>query len=71
MSQASCKIAAGKLWWLLWFTFFVIIDFVLPYTLLKDVPRFFGAYLFWAVITSVVIASVMVYLRSWRDVEGS
>lgn len=70
MPKASCKMATGRLW-LLWFTFFVAIDFVIPYTLLKDVPRFYGAYLFWVVITVVVIASAMVYLSSWREVKGS
>jgi hypothetical protein len=67
MSSDSNRLSYRKLSWFLWFTFFVISDFVIPYTLLRDIPKFYGAYLFWTVITFVVVASAMVYLRSWSD----
>ncbi|MEM3736632.1 MAG: hypothetical protein QXJ75_00875 [Candidatus Bathyarchaeia archaeon] len=59
-----------KIGWLIWFTFFVVIDFAVPYLLLKDVQSFYGAYLFWVLITIIVLVSAIVYMRPWKDVKS-
>jgi len=53
-----------------WFVIFVIIvvlDFVVPYTVLRDVASFYGAYTFWAILTAITIILGYLYMRGWRE----
>ncbi|RLI13543.1 MAG: hypothetical protein DRO43_05940 [Candidatus Hecatellales archaeon] len=53
-----------------WFTVFliiVVVDFVMPYAVLKDVASFYASYMFWAVLTVATIALGYAYLRGWRE----
>ena len=43
-------------------------DFFVPFFLLKDVPKFYGSYLFWSGLTLLVIIGGIIYTRNWgRD----
>ena len=61
---------SNNLIWLTLFLFFIVLDFVIPYTLLRDVSNFFGAYFFWVMITVTVVVSAMIYMRRWKDEEA-
>jgi len=56
-----------RLAWLSTFSLIVVLDFVVPYTLLKDVASLAGSYAFWAMLTAITIALGYVYMLSWRD----
>jgi len=53
--------------WLAVFLIIVILNFIVPYTVLEDVASFYGSYSFWAVLTVVTIALGFIYMRSWRE----
>jgi hypothetical protein len=51
-----------------WFLFGVaaiVMNVVLPYTVLKEIEGFGGAFLFWCVITLVVIAAGAAVMSRW------
>ena len=58
----------GKRWgWILWFGFLLLLDYTLPYTVLSEVSKFYGAFLFWNLFALMAIASIFVLLWKWRD----
>ena len=53
--------------WLALFVALVAADYVVPYTLLSDVPKLAGSFLFWVGITTVAILAAFVLSSRWRD----
>ncbi len=45
----------------------VVLAYVVPYTLLAEVDRWYGGFLFWTVFGLVVIVAIWAMTRSWRD----
>ncbi len=43
-----------------------VLDFFVPFYVLKDVGSFFGSYFFWSALTLTVIVSGLLYVdRTW------
>ncbi|MGQ4878927.1 hypothetical protein ACOJCM_10200 [Billgrantia sp. LNSP4103-1] len=51
--------------WLLWIV--VALCYVVPYTLLTDVARWYGSFLFWALAGLAVIALNVFLTRDFKD----
>ncbi|MEM2339183.1 MAG: hypothetical protein QXW83_03160 [Nitrososphaerales archaeon] len=66
MNEQRYKERRHKLWLIL-FLIIVIIDFLIPYTILKDIASFYASYMFWTILTIVTIILGYVYLSSWRE----
>lgn len=45
----------------------VVLAYVVPYTLLAEVDRWYGGFLFWTVFGLMVIVAIWAMTRSWRD----
>lgn len=52
--------------WLVVLAALIVAAFVLPYALLRDMPSFAGAFLFWTAFGVAAIAIILVVLRRWR-----
>jgi hypothetical protein len=52
--------------WALTFATIIVLTFVVPYTILKDVASLWGAYAFWTLLTAITIALVCVFMLRWR-----
>lgn len=52
--------------WALTFATIIVLTFVVPYTILKDVASLWGAYTFWTLLTAITIALVCVFMLRWR-----
>lgn len=46
------------------------IDFCIPFFLLKDIPSFLGNYLFWCLLTLVMLVFGVVHTSNWDKWEG-
>jgi len=55
--------------WVLWFVFLIVIDFTVPFLLLKDVPKLTGSFLFWIVWVLAAIAGMFFIFLRWREGE--
>jgi hypothetical protein len=55
-----------KALWVLTFAVIIVLTFVVPYTILKDVASLLGAYTFWTLLTAITIALVCVFMFRWR-----
>jgi hypothetical protein len=44
----------------------VVLAYVVPYTLLSGVDRWYGSFLFWTAFGLVAIAAIWAMTRSWR-----
>ena len=53
--------------WVCWFLFLLMVDFLVPFTLLADVPRISGSFLFWLIWIGIVIISMFVLFLRWQD----
>ena len=53
--------------WFCWFVLLFIIDFTIPYTLLKDVPSVWGSLVFWIVWGIIAILSMFAIFIRWHD----
>ena len=45
----------------------VVLAYVVPYTLLAEVDRWYGSFLFWMVFGLAAIVAIWAMTRSWRD----
>lgn len=54
-------------WWLLPVALLVALSYVLPYTVFRDVDRWYGSFLFWSLATAAVIAINTLISAKWRD----
>lgn len=48
---------------------FVFLAFVVPYTLLRNVDKWYGSFLFWTVLTIVVIGVNFILIKDWGKEE--
>lgn len=46
-------------------TSLILIAFVVPYTLLTDVEKWYGSFLFWTALTVIVIGINYLLIRDW------
>lgn len=53
--------------WFSWFSFMILCSYLIPYTVLTQVATMYGAYLFWVMVTLVVILSAMARTVPWRE----
>ena len=54
-------------WWIGWFLFLFLLDFLTPFYYLKEIPRLSGSFLFWIIWILVAIVSMFVMFLQWRD----
>ncbi|GEM_PF-3363329 len=47
--------------------FLSLLTFGLPYIILKDIASFTASYLYWTLITAIVIALGAFYVRKWGN----
>jgi hypothetical protein len=45
----------------------VVLAYLVPYTLLSEVDRWYGSFLYWAAFGLAAIAVIWAMTRSWRD----
>ncbi len=55
--------------WIAWFIFLLLLDFVIPFFWLKNVPKITGSFLFWTLWVSVAIGSMFFIFLRWREPE--
>ncbi|MEA1964997.1 MAG: hypothetical protein U9O41_07735 [Candidatus Aerophobetes bacterium] len=53
--------------YLLWFLILLGLDYIVPYTLLKNVPRIYGSFLFYIIWSLITIVSIFAIFIRWRD----
>jgi hypothetical protein len=53
--------------WIAWFLFLLLLDFVVPFVWLKNVPKITGSYLFWILWIAVGIGSMFLIFLRWRE----
>jgi hypothetical protein len=53
------------LYFLVLFLVLALVDGLVPYLLLRDVPRFVGVYLFWCLLTLAMIVFALFVTRRW------
>lgn len=56
-----------KAWWLAVPLVAILLSFLLPYTLLRNVDVWYGSFLFWTVTTAVVIGVNAIISAGWED----
>lgn len=54
-------------WWLAPIAVLILLCYVVPYTVLSDVDRWYGSFLFWSLATAAVIAINVVISLKWKD----
>lgn len=59
------------LFWLAWFGFLLVLNFTIPFTVLRDVPFLYGSFLFWVVWGVVAIISMFIMFLGWREADQS
>jgi len=52
--------------WVIWFWVLVLSAFTVPFFLLSDVAKVYGAFLYWGVFAVVAIISVGIITSRWR-----
>lgn len=57
----------GKAWLLIPILVIILLSFLLPYTVFRDVDAWYGSFLFWSVATAVVIGLNAVVSADWKD----
>ena len=53
--------------WIAWFLFLFLLDFLVPFIWLKNVPRITGSFLFWILWITVAIGSMFLIFLRWRE----
>lgn len=53
--------------WVVWFFIIVMSAFIVPYYFLSEVPRIYGAFLYWGLFAVTAIISVGIITSKWRD----
>jgi hypothetical protein len=48
-----------------WLAFLIILNYVVPFTLLKDVHSLTGAFLFWSLLTLLVALTSFYMIKRW------
>lgn len=66
-SREEHEVRQPSKWWLGAILAVVLLNYIVPFTLLSDVDAWYGSFLFWTVATAVVIAINAVVSAAWRD----
>lgn len=53
--------------WVLFALLVAVLDLAVPYTVLKNVAKFSGPYLYWTALVLIVIVFGSVYISRWRS----
>jgi len=53
--------------WVIWFLILVLSAFTVPFFLLSNVVKVYGAFLYWGIFALVAIISVGIVASKWRD----
>lgn len=53
--------------WALFLTIAMLLAYIVPYTLLRNVDEWYGSFLFWSVFAIVIIAVNVLITRKWSD----
>ena len=53
--------------YLIWFLILLGLDYTIPYTLLKNIPRIYGSFLFYIIWSLITIISMFTIFIRWRD----
>jgi hypothetical protein len=67
MVHRGMKMSKSLQNWGLWFLFLFVLDFVVPFSVLKDIPRLSGSFLFWMVWIVVAIVSMFIIFLKWQE----
>ena len=46
-----------------------VLDFAVPYLILKDIGEFWASYLYWTLLAVIVIILGAFYIKHWGDTE--
>lgn len=57
----------SKSWLLIPILVIIVLSFLLPYTLFRNVDAWYGSFLFWSIATAVVIGLNAVISADWED----
>jgi len=49
------------------FLVIILLAYIIPYTVLSSLPKLWGAYLFWVVLTLIAVAFMCSELSGWRE----
>ena len=55
--------------WVGWFSILLLVNFILPYTLLADIASVKGSFLFWLLWAGVAVVSMFMMFLPWREDE--
>lgn len=53
--------------WVIWFFILVLSAYLVPYYLLSDIYKVYGAFLYWGLFAVTAIISVVIITKRWRD----
>ena len=59
--------SASFWWWIGWFLFLFLLDFLIPFQYLREIPGLSGSFLFWTIWILVAIASMFAMFLRWHD----
>lgn len=46
-------------------TIIILLAFIVPYTFLTNVEKWYGSFLFWILLTIIVIGLVFLFIKDW------
>jgi hypothetical protein len=55
--------------WVSWFAFLFLLDFSIPFKILKDIPTLTASFLFWVFWGIVAIVSMFIIFLRWQEGE--
>ncbi len=57
-----------RIFWALLFVIMILAAFIVPFTpLLNNLPKVYGAFLFWSLFALIVIFCLSIITARWRD----
>jgi hypothetical protein len=55
--------------WVSWFAFLFLLDFNIPFKILKDIPTLTASFLFWVLWVIVAMVSMFIIFLRWQEGE--
>ena len=56
-----------ELLWVIISIILILLAYIIPYTLLTDVAKWYGSFLFWVVLGLVTIGVNLIITKDWRS----
>ncbi|MDO9535335.1 MAG: hypothetical protein Q7J85_08400 [Bacillota bacterium] len=56
-----------RIFWFIFFLLIILAAFVVPFVFFSELPKIYGAFLFWCVFAVIAMLSVEIMTRSWRN----